>query len=135
MSGMDRLTINDLEYWEEYGDYDVKLMARELLAHRRASQAAPAPIYHGDLSILPDTEDKFRDMVCATAPSDALRGLVACRILDDAISSVEDDMRADLEDAEDTGEHVDVGQYEVVLSYETAQTIRAALSTPTEERQ
>ena len=43
MSGMDRLTVNDLEYWEEYGDYDVKLMARELLAHRRASQVAPAP--------------------------------------------------------------------------------------------
>ena len=43
MSGMDRLTIDDLEYWEEYGDYDAKLMARELLAHRRASQAAPAP--------------------------------------------------------------------------------------------
>ena len=43
MNGMDRLTIDDLQYWEEYGDYDVRLMARELLAHRRASQAAPAP--------------------------------------------------------------------------------------------
>ena len=43
MSGMDRLTIDDLEYWAEYGDYDVKLMARELIAHRRAPQAAPAP--------------------------------------------------------------------------------------------
>ena len=56
MSGMDRLT-----------------------DHRRASQAATALIYHGDLSILPDTEDELRDMMCAPAPSDGLR-----EVLEDA---------------------------------------------------
>ena len=81
MSGMDRLTDELLEAyvsgkWKSYERDNIE-MARELLAHRRASQAAPAPIYHGDLSILPDTEDKFRDMVCATAPSDALREAAA----------------------------------------------------------
>ena len=98
MSGMDRLTVNDLEYWEEYGDYDVKLMARELLAHRRASQAAPAPqetctrcmgngeiVTDWDTYLHPPkdaTEDAVADcpdcdgtghVVAAPAPSDGLR--------------------------------------------------------------
>ena len=77
MSGMDRLSDADVEWHASHGAPLSAAMARELLAHRRASQAAPAPIYHGDLSILPDTEDKFRDMVCATAPSDGLREALA----------------------------------------------------------
>ena len=43
MSGMDRLTDELLEHYLRYGSYYEKSMARELLAHRRASQAAPAP--------------------------------------------------------------------------------------------
>ena len=47
MSGMDRLTDELLEAyasgkWKSY-ERDNIAMARELLAHRRASQAAPAP--------------------------------------------------------------------------------------------
>lgn len=103
MTTTDKLTDATLKMWLKDWNNRIALLSRELLAHRRASQAAPAL-------------------------SDGLREEVARRILDDAISSVEDDMRADMEDAEDTGEHVDVGQYEIVLSYETAQTIRAALS-------
>ena len=44
MSGMDRLSVLDLEYmraWHE-GDNLVARAVSELLAHRRASQAAPA---------------------------------------------------------------------------------------------
>lgn len=45
MSGMDRLSVQDLEYMRAWHEGD-NLLARavgELLAHRRASQAAPAP--------------------------------------------------------------------------------------------
>lgn len=88
MSGMDRLTIDDLQYWEEYGDYDVKLMARELLAHRRASQAAPAQPTEAMLDAARDWSDaKYGKpigndaaigcwnamLAAAPAPSDGLR--------------------------------------------------------------
>lgn len=48
MSGMDRLTDEALEYLAKlHGERsDVHSMARELLAHRCASQAAPAPSDH-----------------------------------------------------------------------------------------
>lgn len=43
MSGMDKMTDAELFYWEHSGTPSERIMARELLAHRRASQAAPAP--------------------------------------------------------------------------------------------
>ena len=42
MSGMDRLTDENLEQLAQYPGV-IAAMAHELLAHRRASQAAPAP--------------------------------------------------------------------------------------------
>lgn len=43
MSGMDRLSDADVEWHAAHGAPLSAAMARELLAHRRASQAAPAP--------------------------------------------------------------------------------------------
>ena len=43
MSGMNRLTDTEVNAWANHGDAHAQSMARELLAHRRASQAAPAP--------------------------------------------------------------------------------------------
>ena len=117
MSGMDRLTDADVEWHAAHGAPLSAAMARELLAHRRASQAAPAPIYHGDLSILPDTEDKFRDMVCATAPSDGLREALLREVLK----------------CQERNYGYGMGLHKAMIPL--AERIRAALSTPTEERQ
>lgn len=51
----------------------------------------------------------------------------AIRMLDAAIRDVDYDIRADMEDAEHTGEHVEAERYEVVLMYHEAQTIRATV--------
>ena len=117
MSGMDKLTVNDLEYWEEYGDYDVKLMARELLAHRRASQATPAPqetctrcmgngeiVTDWDAYLHPPkdaTDDAVADcpdcdgtghLVSAPAPSDGLREAIPLGLVEALRSGRQADM-------------------------------------------
>ena len=46
MSGMDRLSDADVEWHAAHGAPLSAAMARELLAHRRASQAAPTPSDH-----------------------------------------------------------------------------------------
>lgn len=51
----------------------------------------------------------------------------AIKMLDAAIQDVDSDIRSDMEDAEETGEHVEVGRYEVVLMYYEAQAIRATV--------
>ncbi len=53
--------------------------------------------------------------------------LLARRLLEDRIAAVEEDMAADAQDAEYTGEQLDSCDYDVVMPYETAQTILAAL--------
>lgn len=53
--------------------------------------------------------------------------LLARRLLEDRIAAVEEDMAADAQDAEETGEQLDSCDYDVVMPYETAQTILAAL--------
>ena len=51
----------------------------------------------------------------------------AIKMLDAAIQDVDSDIRSDMEDAEETGEHVEVGRYEVALMYYDAQAIRATV--------
>lgn len=48
--------------------------------------------------------------------------------LHDAIASVESDMASDLEDAEETGERVDLYEYEVTLPYSTAVALDATVT-------
>ena len=79
MSGMDRLTDELLEAyasgkWKSY-ERDNIAMARELLAHRRASQPAPAPVFEDDAAEKAKLNcycDRL-DPVEAPAPSDGLR--------------------------------------------------------------
>ena len=86
MSGMDRLTDDLLEAyaagkWKSY-ERDNIAMARELLAHRRASQSAPAPVawrypYRGsweysNSSVRPNRYEE-EPLYAAPAPSDRLR--------------------------------------------------------------
>lgn len=109
MSGMDRLTDAELFYWEYSGTPSERIMARELLAHRRASQAAPAPVawlvedLHGASSppifatisrkhvegIFSDPgEFKVTPLYATPAPSDGLReALAALEAKASAVSS------------------------------------------------
>lgn len=51
----------------------------------------------------------------------------AIKMLDAAIQDVDSDIRSDMQDAEETGENVEAGRYEVVLMYYEAQAIRATV--------
>lgn len=77
MSGMDRLTDELLEAyasgkWKSY-ERDNIAMARELLAHRRASQAAPASVGFGIYGEYTPITVGAGTTVKTPAPSDALR--------------------------------------------------------------
>ena len=60
MSGMNRLTDTEVKAWANHGDAHAQSMARELLAHRRASQAATAPSdgLREALEAMPETDDR-----------------------------------------------------------------------------
>lgn len=88
MSGMDRLTDAELFHYSHAGKPSERIMARELLAHRRASQAAPAQPTEAMLDAARDWSDaKYGKpigddaaigcwnamMAAAPAPSDGLR--------------------------------------------------------------
>lgn len=68
MSGMDRLTDEELEYLAKlHGERsDVHSMARELLAHRRASQAAPDDQF---VTTLPQEAFEAFAKACEDAPT------------------------------------------------------------------
>ena len=129
MSGMDRLTDELLEAyaagkWKSY-ERDNIAMARELLAHRRASQAAPAPS--------DGLREALEECDCCV---DGLQadGETPCPYCTKPAIPVADAAEALLE-AHKSGAWL-VGQgrtLEQVAMIIAA--LRAALSTPTEERQ